>query len=247
MAISVADELSKLKGLLDSGDLTLDEFSTLRGKALGSKSPPVATNTKVRNPVAIIAVSLTLAFWTALVSVVSIAAYKQTLKNQIMDAFGQAFVEDSTKASDVRTPKSKAIVLGEKIVAVDVCEFTIENCYTGTRIDPPNASGYYTYYKAKETDTTYIDVVVMYKNLNGSQVDIDDITSMKLTYDTKYEYKSFSVVESDGGKDFDPYGNVAPLTNAKIHYLFEVPKLVAEGKFDLTFQITDQRYIISLG
>jgi hypothetical protein len=67
----------------------------------------------------------------------------------------------------------------------------------------------------------------------------DDIFNVKVLYDGKYEYNSFSTIEESGGSDFTYTSTtrIAPLTNGMLHYLISVPKEVQESGLPVLFTI----------
>jgi hypothetical protein len=77
------------------------------------------------------------------------------------------------------------------------------------------------------------------KNLQGESLGADDIMSVKVIYDGKYEYTGFDTIEDDDGEDFS-YTNIKyidPLTSNKIHFLNEVPLEVKDSGKDVTIEI----------
>ncbi len=128
-------------------------------------------------------------------------------------------------------------------------ELTVIGNNFGKTILPPNTSGYYRYYEAKEDGHQYLEVKYNYKNLGESGVTADDIATMTIKYDNKYEYTGFSVIE-DSDSDFT-YANItdiAPLTTGKLHYLFDVPDEVVNGSGSIiaTIKCGSDTYEITL-
>lgn len=107
------------------------------------------------------------------------------------------------------------------------------------KILPPNTSGYYSYYEAKEDGHQYLDIKLNYKNLAGSEIDADEVGSIKIKFADKYEYTSFSIIEdSDGDFTYSNITPIAPLTTGKLHYLFDIPDEVANSSESIVAYIT---------
>ncbi|WP_027626716.1 hypothetical protein [Clostridium lundense] len=108
------------------------------------------------------------------------------------------------------------------------CEFKITNTKFGKRINPPNPRDMYTYYEAKEPGTIYLDTTIDIKSLLTEGRRSSEFLSVKVIYDNKYEYKTFSTIEEKGGTDFT-YTNITsiePLKKGIIHFIAEVPEEV---------------------
>lgn len=128
-------------------------------------------------------------------------------------------------------------------------ELTVLSSNFGKTILPPNTSGYYSYYEAKTDGHQYLEIKYNYKNLGQSNVTADDVVSMTIKYDEKYDYTGFCIIE-DEDNDFT-YANItsiAPLTTGKLHYLFDVPDEVANssGSIVATIKCGTDKYEIKL-
>lgn len=122
--------------------------------------------------------------------------------------------------------KQKILTQGNLEIIDDLGEVTVKGHAIQKNIAPPNPGNFYTYYENEEPGQTYVDVVIQYKNLETTSVSADDIASIKVYYDEKYEFSSFSTIEEKGGADFN-YSNivsVAPLQMATLHYLASLPE-----------------------
>lgn len=122
--------------------------------------------------------------------------------------------------------EQKVLNQGEVEVIDNIGEVLIKGHAIQKNITPPNPGNYYTYYENKEPGQIYVDVVLQYKNLETTSVSADDIASIKVYYDDKYEFPSFSTIEENGGADFT-YSNivgVSPLQTATLHYLASLPE-----------------------
>lgn len=128
--------------------------------------------------------------------------------------------------------------LNETVTKENKYELTVLGINFGKTILPPNTSSFYTYYEAKTDGHQYLEIKYDYKNLGESNVRADNIASMTIKYDNKYEYTGFCVIE-DTDSDFT-YANItdiAPLTTGKLHYLFDIPDEVANGEGSIVAKI----------
>lgn len=153
--------------------------------------------------------------------------------------------EDSfSKTSNSLSEEYKTVNIGDTIVFSDVAEVIIEKCEFTKKVLPSKPEGIYSYYEAKDADTTYFHVVGKYKNLTTEEEDFDDIPiKFEAMYQNKYKYTGFNVAEESGGGDFDLLAYAKPMINLKFHVLIEVPIEVKDnGDFDLYIFKGDTKY-----
>lgn len=123
------------------------------------------------------------------------------------------------------------LAMNETVTKDNKYELTVIGTNFGKTILPPNTSSYYTYYEAKTDGHQYLEVKYNYKNLAESNVRSDNILSMTIKYDNKYEYTGFCVIEDDESDfTYANITNIAPLTTGKLHYLFDLPDDVVNGE-----------------
>lgn len=129
--------------------------------------------------------------------------------------------------------KNNAVKLNfdETVTKENKYELTILEINFAKTILPPNTSSYYSYYEAKTDGHQYLEVKYNYKNLGESNIRADNVLSMTIKYDNKYEYTGFCVIEDDESDfTYANITNIAPLTTGKLHYLFDIPDEVANGE-----------------
>ncbi len=139
---------------------------------------------------------------------------------------------------DDNTSNVTTIKLKDKVTKESKYEMTVVGYDFAKKVVPPNTSSFYTYYEAKEDGHQYLDIKIKYKNLDYTDITADDVGSVSIKFDNKYEYDGFCVIE-DTDKDFT-YANITaiePLTEDNLHYLIDVPDEVAKGKEPLTAYI----------
>ncbi len=128
-------------------------------------------------------------------------------------------------------PADEFVVIDQPVTIADVGELTFKKATFTDKVVPPKPTGFYTYYQVKTEGHTYLDIVVAYKNLEGSGKPANEVGRIIVLYDGKYEYTSFSTIEKQGGSDFT-YTNItdiAPLTTGVLHFICEVPVEVRDS------------------
>ncbi len=123
------------------------------------------------------------------------------------------------------------IKLNDKVTKESKYEMTVVDYDFSKKVLPPNTSSFYTYYEAKEDGHQYLDIQIKYKNLDYTDIGADDVGSVSIKFDDKYEYNGFCIIE-DTDRDFT-YANITsiePLTEGNLHYLIDVPDEVANGE-----------------
>lgn len=129
----------------------------------------------------------------------------------------------------IEKQKPKVVTLNDKIKEKD-WEVTIKETGFKQDIVPSNPDSYYTHYQVKDTNNTYFYLVVEAKNISSLELRADKIAKVKVKYNDKYEYTTFSTIEESGGGTFT-YTNItdiAPLTSRKVYYLVELPQTIAQ-------------------
>lgn len=154
----------------------------------------------------------------------------------------------NTNTSDVSVSKSDnstnnnnsvKINLNDVISKDSKYEATVTGFEFAKQILPPNTSGYYSYYEAKEEGHQYLDIKLNYKNLDGTEITANKVGSMKIKFANKYDYTSFCIIEdSEGDFTYSNITSITPLTTGKLHYLFDVPDEVVNSSESIVAYIT---------
>lgn len=177
-----------------------------------------------------------------LVSILLVAC-GQSDKNSISDNSPKESdgknVEEEVKSSENKEENEPeveevlAITKGNVLVIDDYAEITINYNVFGKQISPPNPSSMYTYYKNEEEGEVYLDTSISVKSLLTTGQSSDEFVDVKIIYDEKYEYKTFSTIEDRGGEDFTftNITSIEPLKTGTLHFLASVPEQVEkDGK-----------------
>ncbi|KYG90386.1 hypothetical protein A0U40_18295 [[Bacillus] sp. KCTC 13219] len=142
-------------------------------------------------------------------------------------------VEKEDEENEPVVEETLTITKGETLVIEDYAEITVNDNVFGKRIDPPNPGSFYSYYEIKEEGEIYLDTIVTVKSLLTSSKSSDEFINVKVMYDDKYEYRTFSTLEDKGGADFT-YTNITsiePLKTGVLHYIASLPEEVEnDGK-----------------
>lgn len=141
-------------------------------------------------------------------------------------------------SNDTPTVANK-IALNDIVSKESKYEFSVIGYDFAKKILPPNTSGYYSYYEAKEDGHQYLDIKLNYKNLDSTEIDADEVGSIKIKFANNYEYTSFSIIEkADGNFTYSSITSISPLTIGKLHYLFDIPDEVANSTESIVAYIT---------
>ena len=156
--------------------------------------------------------------------------------------------EDGKKLSNEFTvegvkPQKEAISIGTVLTKDDYAEVKIDSLNYIERLDPSKPESYYRYYEVKDPKNIYLCLGLTVKNLKSSDLDAENVMHVRATYNDKYKYDAFAVVEESNGSTFR-YGNMSPLETAKAYYLIELPKEAQEGKVVLDINFNGDRYTI---
>ncbi len=110
---------------------------------------------------------------------------------------------------------------------------------------PPNTSGYYTHYPIDDpANDIYFVVYCNLTNISASDIGADDMISIKVIFDGKYEYTANMCLEEKDGAGFDYANitNIAPLETRKGIFMFEVPKRVQDMSVELSIYFYGNEY-----
>lgn len=158
---------------------------------------------------------------------------------------------DTTEKKDVKTEtvsKKEFIDLmpGGEVILEDYGNFTLTKAYISKKIDPPNPGSFYTYYEAKEPNTSYLDTVITFKNTSTNTISADEVANVQVIYDGKYKYETFSAIEENNGEDFTftNITNIESLKSGNLHFLAEVPdEVTTSGKsIEISIKINGKEY-----
>ena len=178
----------------------------------------------------------------------------------IMEVYGEEYqftgeegtgeVVQMTKAKELTSNDSwqsfEDIAIDSTVVDEDYAEVTLKSAEFKTKVVPPSASGFYSYYEVKDTANVYLDVVLEFKNLMTDAKAADELMDVSAIYDNTYKYTGFRTVEADDGEDFDYAMStyIDPLTSRTMHYVIEMPLEITEsGKpLAVVFEFNGKEY-----
>ncbi|MBG9941770.1 hypothetical protein ABE237_22550 [Brevibacillus formosus] len=181
--------------------------------------------------------------------VVELTEENKNLKSQL-DSKSKNESAQQNNSDSTKVVSNNTISLNKPIVIPDFCEITLKKVTSTTRVNPPKPGDFYTYYEIKDQSNIFYDVVVDIKSLLPAGKASDEFVSVKLKYDNKYEYNSFSAIEKDNGKDFT-YTNITsiePLKKGTLHYIAELPVEATKDQKPLEVIITsnEKEYVYKI-
>ena len=124
----------------------------------------------------------------------------------------------------------------DKIVVQDYIEFTIQSDNFGKIINPtdsgPTITPNYTFNGNK--GEIYLDILVTARNISTTELsEADNFMDIKIIYDNKEEFNSFTKFEKVGESKFTSLNNsiIKPLQTRVVHFLISVPASIErDGK-----------------
>lgn len=151
-------------------------------------------------------------------------------------------VSDEAEAPAVTEGKAPEPILfsaGDKLTFADF-EMTIEKIGFSYKVDPPNTSGYYRYYKP-ESGKVYIELVANVYNSSKRTLSLGDLPAFTADYDDGYRYTGFIIVGNGSSFTWSPYFNICdPLSECRYHCLIECPEVVENSEAPLYIEYEDE-------
>lgn len=154
---------------------------------------------------------------------------------------------DNNSSSSIETSKNekKYISLNEAISGKD-WDITIKDIYFGQKIEPPEKPMFYNYYQVKDTNNTYLCIVIDAKNKSNLDLSASNVATLKVKYKDSYTYTSFSAIPDNSlGFTYTNITNIKPLTNNSIYYLAEMPNTIStetDTPIELELKFENQNY-----
>lgn len=135
--------------------------------------------------------------------------------------------ENSNKTE---TKQNEILIQDTPVVESEKYELTFKGSEFSKKVEPPVLTTLYTYYEAKQEGHSYLVIKLDYKNLQATDVTADDVATVKVKYNDKYEYSSFPIiVDKDGDFTYANITNISPLTVGQMYYLCDLPDEVVNA------------------
>ncbi|MFV0396333.1 MAG: hypothetical protein ACK5LC_18435 [Coprobacillaceae bacterium] len=135
---------------------------------------------------------------------------------------------------------------GEAISSENNGTLTTHETLITKKLEPSNATGYYTYYEVSDTNAnSYIVLKTTLKNEAASTIEIKDIMGGVLIVDGKYEYRAAIFGEESGGTRISNYASLDPLAETTVYIAFEVPDTVLESTAEYKINVFGSTYYIN--
>lgn len=139
---------------------------------------------------------------------------------------------NSQQVNKISKDEGINVNLNDTMEFPDLGELVIKKAEYTDKVLPSNPDMFYSYYESKASDKEYFHLVGTFKNTSEDDIYfsiVDDPINFELVYKDKYKYDGFTVIEDDGGGDFNISEFVEPLTSATMHVLIEVPKEIEDS------------------
>lgn len=142
---------------------------------------------------------------------------------EVSDTIGNTTGVSSSNSNEIKT-----IGIDETITGKDV-EIKIESANFSQKVEPPTKPMYYEYYQVKDSNNTYLYIVLDCKNISTIDLGASSVANVTAKYNNNYSYSSFSTIPNDTlGFTYTNLTRIKPLTSQKIYYLMEMPKSIAD-------------------
>lgn len=151
-----------------------------------------------------------------------ITAPQISMDDYVATAQEQSIEQTSVAATEI-AESVKPLNLNDEINIEDYAKLAFQYVNFRTKVVPPSATGYYSYYEVKNPGNTYFETIFSIYNQSPQSLRVTDVIDGTAIYDGKYEYSCFSTAEEDNGSDLDSYHSISPLTETRVHVLCEVP------------------------
>ncbi|WP_336774755.1 hypothetical protein [Paenibacillus sp. MMO-58] len=140
------------------------------------------------------------------------------------------------------SPVLSVLELNKPLSIADFAEVTITKASFTSKVVPPNPDSFYSYYEVKDPGNIYLDTVIKIKSLLTSEKSSEEFATLKVKYDNKYEYDSFSTIEESGGSNltYTSITSIEPLKTGSLHFIAELPKEASTDKKPIAIIVTLQ-------
>lgn len=137
-------------------------------------------------------------------------------------------------------------------------EFVIKSKEFSEKLSAPISTTTYTYwgesythensYTPKDNNNTLVYVNTNIKSLNAKKAELDELISAKIIYDKKYEFDCFATKTTADKTNFTTKISLAPLQNAEVYFISELPKELIDSEKPLTLElkIKNRKYDMDL-
>lgn len=149
----------------------------------------------------------------------------------------------------IESEPNKVLTQDVAVTESEKYEITFKGSEFSKKVEPPVLNSFYSYYEAKQEGHSYLVIKLDYKNLQTTDVRADEIATVKVKYNEKYEYTSFPViVDEEGDFTYANITNISPLTVGQMYYLCDLPDEVVNATEPITayVQVGTETYEITI-
>lgn len=170
------------------------------------------------------------------------------------ETYNMASEEENNNAKQENSNKTEAkqneiLIQDTPVSESEKYELTFKGSEFSKKVEPPVLTTLYTYYEAKQEGHSYLVIKLDYKNLQATDVTADDVATVKVKYNDKYEYSSFPIiVDKDGDFTYANITNISPLTVGQMYYLCDLPDEVVNASESIIayVQVGNKTYQINI-
>lgn len=155
---------------------------------------------------------------------------------------GKETTSAGDNAGDSEDKKSTELILGELNTVENVAEIKLFKVMTTEKITASLDNSFY--YNNDNPDEIYVDVIFDVKNLGAENVPCESFLTGKALGATGTEYSCrLYAVETDNFTGISTFDNITPLSSARLHTAFSVPK--AETELKMSFMVGNKEFSFS--
>lgn len=138
--------------------------------------------------------------------------------------------------------------LNDTLTSEQLGQIVLQTVNVSKEIKPANATGLYTYYKVKDTSSSFVYLTTSVTNNSNSDLMASSLATIKLVDSTGNEYPGMAIYENDEHSTL-ANASTTSLANGKtgiVHYAFEVSDEVANGEKTLIITIQGKVYSVKI-
>lgn len=138
--------------------------------------------------------------------------------------------------------------LNDTLVSEELGQIVLQTVNVSKEIKPANATGLYTYYKVKDTGSSFVYLTTFVTNNSNNDLMASSLATIKLVDSSGNEYPCMAIYENDEHSTL-ANASTTSLANGKtgiVHYAFEVNDEIASGEKTLIITIQGKVYSVKI-
>lgn len=152
--------------------------------------------------------------------------------------------QETQEKEAAQEEKPLAFSINEPQKIEGVVEYDIINVSASEQIKPPNPASVTTVMEVENSDSRFLDMTVKVKNLNSADKTAPELIDVTYTIGGQ-EYAAFQKNEHNNASMLrdGEFTSIAPLSNAVVHYIAEVPKFEPAEEVQIKAEIGGKTYL----